>query len=246
MRGLRNCSIGILLSLFASCNNEEAWDCFKTTGEEAAEIRELSLFNQIDIKDEIALVLVQDSAQFVEVVGGKNLLPKVITEIDNGVLSIRNENTCDPVRSFKRELIVKVHSPDIRKIYTESVKNITSEDTLFYPSLTLEVFNGVGVFEVLLKGNFSCYVHSGSLDINVSGHADSVYLYNAGLGFVDCKNLKTSYFHLNHNSTGDAHVFSNGQLIIENDGVGTVYYRGNPTSILVTHPANKNVVNEQE
>lgn len=245
MRRSRNWIFGLIVLSIVACNSDEAWDCFKTTGEEITDVRILDFFDQIEIRDEITLELVQDTAQYVEVIGGKNILPKISTLVEDRVLKISNDNTCDPVRSFKRDLIVRVHSNNLKRIYTESVKNITSKDTLNFPSFTLEVFNAVGVFEILLNGNFSCYVHSGSIDINVSGKSDSVYVYNAGLGFVNCKDLETPYFHLNHNSTGDAHVFSSNQLFVENEGVGTVYYSGNPNTVHISFPSKKNVSQDE-
>ena len=227
--------------MFFSCDQEGAWDCIKTSGNEDSERRNLSYFNAISIVDEIELELVYDSLQFVTVHGGGNLIGKVRTEVLEGVLEISNENFCDPVRSLSRVLKVEVHTPTLEHIYSESVRNIYSKDTLRFPHLVLEVFNGVGEFDILLAGNFSAYVHSGSIDLNLAGRADSLYLYNLGLGFISAEKVITPYCHVNHQSTGDVKVFSSGYLNLENYGLGDIYYYGTPSTITIKEIEKENV-----
>lgn len=224
-----------------SCNQEGAWDCIKTAGELDSERRDLPAFDKISIVDEIELELVQDSVQYVIVHGGKNLIGKVETVVEEGQLRISNENFCDPVRSLKKILKVEVHVKDLKHIYTESVRNISSRDTLQVTHLTLEVFNGVGTFNALLVGNFSCLVHSGSIDINIAGKADSIYLYNLGLGYIYASEMIAPYCHLNHESTGDAYIYASNTLNIENYGSGAIYYAGNPTVVNVLDSTNQNI-----
>ena len=198
--------------MFFSCDQEGAWDCIKTSGNEDSERRNLSYFNAISIVDEIELELVYDSLQFVTVHGGGNLIGKVRTEVLEGVLEISNENFCDPVRSLSRVLKVEVHTPTLEHIYSE-----------------------------LLAGNFSAYVHSGSIDLNLAGRADSLYLYNLGLGFISAEKVITPYCHVNHQSTGDVKVFSSGYLNLENYGLGDIYYYGTPSTITIKEIEKENV-----
>lgn len=234
----------VLLSFLSlvSCNKENAWDCVKTTGDEVTIIRDLGSYSSIDIKDDFEITIVQDSVNFVKLTGGKNVLPKIITEVNEGVLFIENTNKCVPVRSFKREIQLEIHVFDLKLIHNEGVGDINSLGILNFPKLTLEVVNGIGNINLELSTeNFETYIHSGAIDLTVSGLSDEVYIYNAGLGYMFCKNLITSTMHLNHNSTGDAEVFSNYSLIIENDGIGNVYYFGNPTLVSSSNGLKNNV-----
>lgn len=234
----------VILSCFVlvSCNKENAWDCVKTTGEEVTVKRELLSFSSIDIKDDFEITLIQDSVNFIELTGGKNVLPKIMTDVKEGVLYIENTNKCAPVRSFKREIKLDIHVVDLKTIHNEGVGNISSSGALTFPKLTLEVFNGIGNISLELSTNsFETYIHSGAIDLTVSGISNEVYIYNAGLGYLFCKELQTSTMHLNHNSTGDAEVFSDYSLIIENDGIGDVYYFGNPTLVSSSNGSKNNV-----
>lgn len=238
---------GLIIFLFTSliiisCNKETAWDCVKTTGEEVVSIRTLQPFSVINIKDNFQISVIQDTVNFVELTGGKNVLPKALTEVKEGVLYLENLNTCATVRSFKRDIRLKIHVRDLKTIHNEGVGNITSEGWLKFPNLTVEVVNGIGDINLSLDvSSFSVYIHSGAIDLKILGKSDEVYIYNAGLGYLFCEGLITSKMHLNHNSTGDAKVFSNSYFNLENDGIGGVYYYGNPSEVNVSNPSKQNV-----
>lgn len=235
-------SLIVLLWSASSCNKEKTWDCIKTTGEEVIEQRDLASFCKIDIKDGFTVDIVQDSIDFVLVRGGKNILPKIATEVKDEVLYLSNENACNSVRSFKRELVVEVHTKNLQSIYTEGVGEIKSIDTLVFSFLELEAFNAVGTVSLLLKvDSFSTIIHSGSLDVEVQGQANNAYLYNAGHGYFLCKDFEVNDVHVNHNSTGKVEVVSRKSFEVENEGTGEVYYWGSPTEVVISNQHKNNV-----
>ena len=229
------------LAFMVSCNKENAWDCVKTTGEDVELVRELTGVQALNIKDDFIIQLVQDSVEYVRLKGGKNVLPKVGTTVTEGVLYIENNNHCNPVRSFKRNIVLEIHLTNLKKIYTEGVGEISSADTLYFPALELEVYNAIGTVQLLLNNeSFSAKIHTGAVDLILAGKSANLYIYNAGLGYLFCKNLIVPYVHLNHNSTGDAEVHAGAALNLENDGIGSVFYYGNPPVLTVSNPNKEN------
>ncbi len=95
--------------LFISCDKEEAWDCIKSTGEITTETRILENFNKIVLYDNINLWMIQDSTAYIEITAGKNLIPKISIEIENGILIIKNENKYNWLRSYKYSIDVYLH-----------------------------------------------------------------------------------------------------------------------------------------
>jgi hypothetical protein len=88
--------LGFIFLLFVLFSCKKATDriCVKSAGKISEEIRLLTDFHSLEIGSKLSVTLVQDSANFVTVNGGKNLLNFIETEVVNGRLILRNENKC--------------------------------------------------------------------------------------------------------------------------------------------------------
>ena len=69
-------------------------DCFNGTGIVKKETRILGDFDSIYVDRRLNIVLVQDSVNFAVVEAGEHLLDMIETEIQNGELTLRNNNKC--------------------------------------------------------------------------------------------------------------------------------------------------------
>ena len=107
----------IIFPLLSGC--EKICDCAKSTGTIISEPRTLTAIDQIELNDNIDLIIHFNSTPNLKVTAGKNLISEVITNVDNGVLRIKNENDCNWVRDFNSTMIVEVWTPSIKKILVE-------------------------------------------------------------------------------------------------------------------------------
>ncbi|MFT6111439.1 MAG: hypothetical protein ACJA19_001432 [Bacteroidia bacterium] len=91
------------------------------------------------VEDRIKLVITQDSTRVGEIVlsGPENLLSQVLTDVSNGELRLVNNNTCNFVRSFDYELVVKVYVDKLVRLELQSIAEVTVEDTLFVDFLEI-------------------------------------------------------------------------------------------------------------
>lgn len=121
----------LVLLLSFSCNKENAPDIIKSTGEETTVSRNLESFNEVIILDEFDVELVYDSIFKVEVTHGKNLVNKVLTEVNNGVLTLENGNKFNWVRKMGQRVKVKLHCNNIDKFEMVGDGTLTNQDTFY-------------------------------------------------------------------------------------------------------------------
>src|SRR6185436_10689371 len=120
----------LFLFMFSSCKKENMCDCFKSTGSTFTEKRVLGDFDQLEVNDNIDVVLVEDTLNYAEVEAGKNLIDLIDTKIDNNQLNIANRNTCNWVRSYKKEITVTVHFKQLKQIVHYGSKEIVSSNII--------------------------------------------------------------------------------------------------------------------
>jgi hypothetical protein len=109
-------TVCLFSSLVLGCNKPNSPDCFQVAGVPQIEWRTLSDFDEIEISDNIDVYLEDSDEEKIKVEGPSNLLPEIKTEIENNILKITNDNTCNFVRSYKHKYIVTLYSKNIRRI----------------------------------------------------------------------------------------------------------------------------------
>ncbi len=240
---MKKLTIIILLSVvFSSC--KDACDCFKGTGEVTTEIRSTGLVNSVDLGNNIDLVIHYDTVTKIRVTGGSHLLEKITTKNENGLLRIRNANKCNWVRDFAPELIVDLWVPTLSGIYIENASgNITFTDTLPVSDFRLDSFNSSGNYHFKLKnGMATLALHNGSSDLIAEGELGNLYLYGAGYGKMDCVKLITGNAYINNRGTNGFYLNCTNILEATINGIGNVYYTGNPAIIKKTETASGKLI----
>ena len=220
--------IAILL-LFASCDKESAPDCFKKAGDRSELKRVLTAFDKLEISDYLYIELIQSDKHYVEIIGPKNLLGKVDTEVEDGTLYISNGNTCNFVRSFKNDIRVRVFSPNIRDIQNRGTGDIITPDTLFYPYLKIENRHAAGIVRINFVGDsIAAFTQTGVADLILSGEVFKAELFNQGVGRIDALSLRAEQTYINNSSINDIQAHCSGYLFAINYFSGNIFVTGNP------------------
>ncbi len=222
--------ISILLSVFLfACKKENRGDCFKGVGSQAEEMRSLLPFNRIVIDKDVDVILVPDTAEFVIVRCGENLIDLIKTDVSGTELTITNTNKCNWVRSFNTPIKAEVHLISISSLYFKGSGNVNSTDTLRSANFKLEAYNASGNIDITVRNGWNEVVqHTGNADLKVNGWAPYNTMYSGGNGFLDCRNLKCSTAYVLHRGTGNFYVKADNYLDVEINLIGDVYYWGNP------------------
>lgn len=232
---MKNSSITylILVLFFVGCKKENALDCFKSTGAEVTETRDLGPFSYIKLYDNIDLNIIKGTEYKVDVVAGKHIIKNIKTTVTGDVLSIDNNNKCNFVRGYKRKVTINVTLPYIIKVESNGVGTIRFDQYYQQDTIQLRAENSGDIY---LNGTFNEIKASshGNGDIYLNGTCDRLYGYMNGTNMLQAENLIiNSYVFLETLSIADCFISApvNGPLECNIWRSGNIYYKGNPSVI---------------
>jgi hypothetical protein len=222
-----------VLSVTEGCKKENMCDCLKRTGDVITETRSIDAFTEIFVEDKVNVILTEDSTLPAEVMveAGDKLIPLIRTEVIDGVLRIRNDNRCDFTRSYDVPVNVYVRCTSALTLITnKGTGDITNTGTCTAPYIDLQAISAGNIRLHMDAG--SVYTHQHSVgDVEVTGNAGEVIVYNTGNGFTIADACEAPYCWVYTRSTGKITLFPTSTLISEIEGPGNVYYKGQPAQI---------------
>ena len=214
--------------LLSSCRRDS---CPLSSGSTVLERRDLAPFNQIILYDKVNLILTQDSMQQVQVSAGKNLLPGVQTEVSEGVLTIRDKNTC-LLRSLSDQTNIYISSDQLQKITYYGGGDVHSTNTLLSEVFSVDAWLGSGTIRLDVRAaQVVAQVHNENATIVLTGAADSAYVYCSEAGAADLSGMVSSAVRVYHTSIRDIYVNVTRALYTAIAYKGNVYYKGAPSVI---------------
>lgn len=199
--------------------------CDLHAAEVAREYRHVVAFNHVVLRGVGDLIITQADKESLFVEAEKSLLPKISTEVKNGVLifdfNVRTISTQYPIRFH---LTVK----NLVSIRSEGSGDI-SASRLNVESLALEMGgSGSANIDALLAKQFSLKV-SGSGDVKVSdGVINTQSIIINGSGAYWAKHLSSDITQVLIGGSGSVTVATKSALSVEISGTGSVSYYGNP------------------
>lgn len=228
----------MLIFLFTGCDKEDAWDFIKTRGGYVVEERPVTAFRAITVKNGINVVLTQGDECSASIEGWKNLMPKIrLTVEKKGVLHIEDINKFNFVRSRDNISTVYLIISELDSIHFSGNGDIITKDTLVTSYLTV-ISTGSGSIDMKIKspGVYVGTNHENIASINIRGQGNSVGITNWGYSPVDLSGFKAFYASVAQNGSGNSYINASESVdVVFYQGVGDVYYVGNPSSITVTH-----------
>jgi hypothetical protein len=217
------------ITMMFSCSRES---CPFSSGIRVSDTRRLDNFKEIVLYDKINLILQQDTAQTVRVEAGSNLVTAIGTVVSNGVLTIKDNNTCNWARTGQDPANVYISSAGLQKITYYGAGNVSSADTLRATLFTVDCWSGSGAITLnLVADTVYALVRTENATISLNGHGDSAYIYCGQAGSVDLFNLATRAVALDSKSVRDIDVNVSGALHANIVYKGNVYFKGSPETI---------------
>ncbi|RLD31745.1 MAG: hypothetical protein DRI88_04395 [Bacteroidetes bacterium] len=237
--------IAALLFLFTvfSCEKTSVLDCFKSTGPVTEEERPISGFHTVVLHDNVDLVLESSGTNHLTIEAGENLMKKIITEVNDSVLTISNYNSCNWVRSYETPITAHLRFTQLDTIEYRSIGNITSIDTIHTNNMVIDVKEGAGEIGFTVNATFlHCNLHFGTATIKMKGLCEVCYVYSNSFGLIDNRSLITDFVYLNNRSSNDIYVYAHKTLGVTIENIGNVYYTGNPGNITLDRRGTGNLI----
>jgi len=224
--------LSVILLTLTACEKSILGDCFKGAGKTIIEHRDIPEFKHINLEDNVNLVITQDSRHSIKVESGENLAPKIITEVSDGVLFIKNQNTCDWSRDYSNDITVYVSFEHLTSIDYRSSGNIVSTNTIVSDSLNISVWDGSGIIDLDIDTQKSVMnLHYGAVDFYIRGKSGVNFIYASSYGPFYCEELKTIFTYMNNRGSNDCYVWATYHLGVEIEYLGNIYYKGDPVTI---------------
>ena len=220
----------VLLSL-AGCNDEGV--CIKSTGKVVRESRPVEPFHYLEINNNINVFLVQDTVNYgISVEAGENLIAGIATETDSGKLVLKNNNSCDWLRSFEVPVNVYVTFTELDTIIFQAAGNVTCTNTWSSDSIYVSVVEGAGDMKLdILAATTTIQVRYGTVNVELSGRSGVSFFSSQGYGPFHAENLYSIFTYVYTFSPNDVYVYAQTELGVEIGNIGNVYYTGHPGTI---------------
>jgi hypothetical protein len=228
----------LVIFAFLGCKKSEERACWKSTGEEVTVKLPVNTFiDTLFLSDNFLYHLIPDTTEYIEVIGGENVIPFVQVFETNGRIAITNENRCNFLRSFKKKIRVNIHLKQLRFLRYTGGGEITSSDTIHSSELRVFIVDGGGPVELKVQvGYLEAVIAHGYGDFTFSGNALATFLNCQSNGFCDTRDLSTSSnLRVRSSSSADMRVnAAQTDFIVELYGRGNIRYIGTPNSITTT------------
>lgn len=221
-----------IISLFFSCKKAENRSCYKSSGEHASLIIALPDFNQLTLLKKLDYTLIQDSLNYLKVIGGKNLLNFIeFEEIEKGHIQISNKNKCNFLRDLSSSIMVEIHYKKIDNLRYEGSGKLTNRDTLNFTNFNFLIVDCSGSVYLNLKANtLKAEIAEGFGDFTLCGTADYANLIVRSNGYGHAENLQATTIAVINKSPGDLYINAdNSTLTGYVAGSGNIYYKGIPS-----------------
>ena len=222
----------ILACFFVGCNKEDAWDIVKTRGAAKTEVREVPHFSGLLVANGINVVLRHGESNSATLVGWTNLLPKVKFTVDTaGVLSIRDENKFNMMRDVSNKTTVYLTYQDkIKFIDFDGDGLLTSDGTLESDDLFILIEGASGSIKLTMAATslFLAANSRSTADVTLDGNCRSFAITSWTVAPIDARNMLVQHAHINQWGVADIFVFVEQQMNVSIEGIGDLYYKGNP------------------
>ena len=230
----------LIFIIIASCDSENAGDCFQKTGAIIKKEIAVDVFDKILVNRDIELIIKEGAEQKVIVETGENLLNDVEARVADGKLTLTDNNTCNYVRDYG---VTKVYvtSPSITEIRSSTQYDVKSDGVLTYPNLTV-LSEDFGVPGTFTNGNFRLKIDNNSFSLVfnnlsncfISGKTNRLHItFASGTSRFEGQNLIAQNIQLWNRSSNDMIVNPQQEIKGEISGVGNVISVNKPPVIEV-------------
>lgn len=223
-----------VVAVLSSCKKAEDRACFKSFGEDTVKEVEVESFQSLFLGAHINFVLVQDTEEKIVVLGGKNVVNFISSNVVDGKLTIQNNNKCNFLRSYKKSITVEVHLIDISSIDYEGTHPLTCANVLTCPELLIVIKEGAGEFNLNINNDvLKTTISNGWGNMIISGTTKYARLEATSNGFIDSYGLTIQdSIHAISKTPGTVKInVANALLRSETSSSGDIWYKGTPTLI---------------
>jgi Putative auto-transporter adhesin, head GIN domain len=233
----------VLLTTLFSCSTDNLGDCFQNdNGDVVRQEYDVEVFKRIIVFDRVKLYISQGPVQKVVVESPDNLLGEVKVVVEDSILKLKDNNSCNLFRDFETTKVY-VTSPNIDKIRNSSGSTVEDIGELRFRRLSLVSEDQLLEDEFHIDGDFRLdELNVGTITVTANG-VSTFYLSGKartaqfGLADGDCrveaKNLEVEDVAFFHRSTNKIIIKPTRSLRGSIVGIGDVISYNRPPIVEV-------------
>lgn len=224
--------IVVMSMAFSSCKKHQLNDCFSSAGDDGIENRSLEPFDKILVGDKIDLRIYQDTNNSERVVlkGGENLFEGIVTMVEDGQLTIDNQNVCNFVRSYKRKMVVEVYLKDLSRLEVGTAANVTSMDTLKIDFLNI-LHHSMGDIDLTLDCSEIFVQSLNGAGTIIKGKVPTIKASIEGISFLDTRECDSDNVFVDTHSPLDCYIDANEIIFVKIYNSGNIFYVKEPNTL---------------
>lgn len=219
--------ISLMTLSFSSCSK-----CAKKVGDVTEKNISLNQFHSIRVTGDFAIKLNQDSSFSLKLTGGEGILENVDYEIVSDTLRITNQNKCNFLSNYSKEITIEIGCGELTKIALTNPGSLENKSTFSSKDLLLEI-RECGI-SIDLSGQFNrlrLLAYTGTPTINLKGSASEFIIEESSFGHIYAFDLNTKNTSISTSGTGLINVTATDSLKVQHNGSGIVRYRGSPIKV---------------
>lgn len=191
------------------------------------ESRDLEPFTAIEAGGIFTIELTQGDHSLVEIETEENLMERVETQVQNGVLKLNLKGT-------PRNATLKVHvvNPSINEIKLSGAANLKGLNEIYAPVMKLHM-SGASRLELMVNTESLTTRGSGAVNIQLQGRAHKHNLVLSGASQVRALDLETHTSNVNTSGASNARVWASNLLEVKASGTSNVSYEQEPNSLVM-------------
>lgn len=223
----------ILFIILSGCQKPYDRECWKSNGKYQITQIQQSSINEINLYDDINLILINDSLDYLSIESPKNLTNGIKIEKNENFINIRNTNKCDFLRKHVN-ISIEYHYTTIDKVNLFGYGKLTNNNAIKHP-LIVQAYEAISTIDLNLENSISkFFIFNGSTSVKLSGICNDLYFFNSGLGPINGKNIQPQKLHINSSTVASSEISVGDTLIAEIRSNGDLYYIGTPTVSYIT------------
>ncbi|MES2004763.1 MAG: head GIN domain-containing protein [Bacteroidota bacterium] len=214
------------LILFSSCR-WMGYKRIKGNGVIVTQDRHIDHAERITLKGSYNVEITQGATTSVKVEGDENILPFILVNQEGEGLVIRSKDHIS--YSTDHDIKIYITTDKLEQVNLQGSGNISGK-TKFTggDKLTLRIAGSGDIKMEVNTPSIDANI-SGSGSMNMSGETKDQNIHIAGVGNYNAENLKSESARVKIAGSGDVKIFADASLDINIAGVGSVFYKGNPT-----------------
>ena len=235
-RFIQKIVVSMVFAISFGCGQPDAPDCFQRAGKVVSIEQALPPFYRLVLNDMIAYQLYPSSEYKIKITGPENWINEISYVIEDGKLTIADQNQCKLIRNKHQKIIVEIYAPSFEVVLNQSYLNVEVMDTLFQHKLKWINENAPANCSILFHGD-SCIVEmpKGTGDIILKGQSYFTSLYSNALGKLNARDMKAQYLNVNHNSLQDIYATAREYLYVVFQNKGNLVLPNSPTQLEISH-----------